>query len=77
MSEKLYDEIGSMAMNAVRPVTVNQLADRLGIANSGRNIHNYLRGAVNHFRRKGNDSIAGRIEGVFVNNDGSYAFNKN
>lgn len=74
MSQTIYEQIGNIAMNAKSPLTVNQLADKLGIINSGRNIYNYIRGAVNFFRNQGKSEIAGRIEGVYTNENGEYVY---
>lgn len=76
MSQMIYDQIGNIAMNAKAPITVNQLAAKLGIANSGRNIYNYIRGAVNNLRKQGKAEIAGRIEGVFTDENGNYIYQK-
>ena len=76
MSQAIYDQIGNIAMNARGPITINQLANELGITNSGRNIYNYIRGAVNHFRKQGKAEIAGRIEGVYTNENGNYIYQK-
>ena len=74
MSESIYNEIGNIAMNAKGPLTVNQLANKLNITNSGRNIYNYIRGAVGYFRKIGKGDIAGRIEGVYTNEKGEYIY---
>lgn len=76
MSQIIYDQIGNIALNAKGPITVNRLAGKLGITNSGRNIYNYIRGAVNNFRKQGNGEIAGRIEGVFTDENGEYIYQK-
>lgn len=74
MSQTIYEQIGKIAMNAKSPLTVNQLADKLTITNSGRNIYNYIRGAVNYFKNQGKFEIAGRIEGVYTNEKGEYVY---
>lgn len=75
MSEQIHTKIGDIAMNAKGPMTINQLAEKLGIPNSGRNITNYIRGAVGHFNRIGKSNISGRIEGTFTDENGNYYFN--
>lgn len=75
MSEQIHTKIGDIAMNAKGPMTINQLADKLGIPDSGRNITNYIRGAVGHFNRSGKSNISGRIEGTYTNEYGDYYFN--
>ena len=74
MSEIIYKQIGEIAMNAKGPMTVDQLAKKLGIINSGRNIYNYIRGAVNYFNKNDMTKISGRIEGVFTNDKGIYIY---
>ena len=76
MSQKIYDQIGDIAMNAKGPLTINQLANKLGIINSGRNINNYIRGAVNNLRKQGKAEVAGRIEGVYTDEKGNYFYQK-
>ncbi len=76
MNEKIHLKIGEIAMNAKGPITINQLADQLNIQNSGRNITNFIRGAVGHFNRNGKSNISGRIEGTFTDESGNYIHNK-
>lgn len=59
-------------MNVKGPMTVDQLAERLGEINSDRNIYNYTRGAVNYFNKNDMTKISGRIDGVFTNDKGIY-----
>ncbi|WP_373708313.1 hypothetical protein [Kaistella sp.] len=75
MSEQIHTKIGDIAMNAKGPMTINQLADKLGITNTGRNITNYIRGAVGHFNRSGKSHISGRIEGTYTDENGKYYYN--
>ena len=63
-------------MNAKKPITINQLSDKLGIPNSGRNITNYIRGAVGHFNRTGKNNVSGRIEGIYTDEEGNYIYQK-
>lgn len=75
MSQIIYEKIGEIALNAKGPITVDQLSEKLKIANSGRNIYNYIRGAVNYFNKINKQKISGRIEGVYTNKDGEYIYN--
>ena len=77
MSEQIHTKVGEIAMNAKGPMTINQLADKLGISNSGRNITNYIRGAVGHFNRTGKSNISGRIEGTYTDENGNYIYQRN
>lgn len=76
MSQTIYEQIGNIAINAKQPITVNELGNKLGIVNSGRNIYNYIRGAVTHFRSQGKADIAGRIECVYTDEKGLYVYQK-
>ena len=76
MSEQIHTKIGESAMNAKGPMTINQLADKLGIPNSGRNITNYIRGAVGHFNRREERHISGRIEATYTDDNGNYIYQR-
>lgn len=77
MSEQIYKRIGDIAMNSKKPIKISELAILLGIQNTGRNIHNYIRGAYGYFTRAGKATIAGRISGVYVNENGGYVYQEN
>jgi hypothetical protein len=74
MSIKIYNQIGQIAMNTTRPLKISELAKQLGIVKNGRNIHNYVRGAYNYYVKTGNLNLAGKISGVFINDNGNYAY---
>lgn len=76
MNEEIHKKIGEIAMNARGPLTINQLAQKLGIPNTGRNIANYIRGAVGYFNRMGENKKSGRIEGTYTDEDGNYIYNR-
>ena len=76
MNDEIHKKIGEIAMNARGPLTINQLAQKLGIPNTGRNIANFIRGAVGHFNRIGDKKVSGRIEGVYTDENGNYIYNR-
>lgn len=73
MSTSIYEQIGKIAMNTSRPLTITQLAEQLGIQKNGRNIHNHIRGAYNYFSKK-DAIVAGKISGAFVGENGVYTY---
>ncbi|MCU7543241.1 hypothetical protein [Riemerella anatipestifer] len=70
----LYNKIADIALNAKRPIKISELANILGIEKNGRNIHNYIRGAYGHFKRNNDQITAGKISGVFTDENGNYVY---
>lgn len=74
MSTDLYNRIADIALNAKKPIKISELGEKLGIPKNGRNLHNHIRGAYNHFKRNNDEITAGKISGVFIDENGNYAY---
>ena len=76
MSTTIHIKIGDIAVSAKKPLKMSELADLLGIRKQPRVVENFVRGAVGHFNRTGQQNIAGKITGIFTDEQGNYIYNR-